>query len=162
MIPLPTTKLRWLAAAVFSVAGGIGTAVAGAADTIQLQGPDGRRLVTAVETRAPITLDGALDEEAWQAAPPAADFVQAEPREGEPATQPTEVRLVFDGDALYIGVICRDAESAGPIINDIRKDFTPGEQDSFEVLLDTFADRRNGFVFVINPAGAKSDTQIAN
>src|SRR5436190_1567712 len=53
-----------------------------------------------------------------------------------------------------------DAQSA--IVNDIRKDFIAGEQDSFEVILDTFADRRNGFVFVVNPAGAKSDAQIAN
>jgi hypothetical protein len=48
------------------------------------------------------------------------------------------------------------------IVNDLRKDFVAGEQDSFEVILDTFADRRNGFVFVVNAAGAKSDAQIAN
>jgi hypothetical protein len=59
-------------------------------------------------------------------------------------------------------VRCVDSAAAGVIVNDIRKDFPAGEQDSFEVILDTFADRRNGFVFVINPAGAKSDTQIAN
>jgi len=118
--------------------------------------------VSAVETRAPITLDGALDEEVWRTAEPAAEFVQAEPREGQPATELTEVRLVYDRDALYIGVRCFDTAPAGVIINDIRKDFTPGEQDTFEVLLDTFADRRNGFVFAINALGAKSDTQMAN
>jgi hypothetical protein len=55
-----------------------------------------------------------------------------------------------------------DATPSGVIVNDIRKDFTAGEQDSFEIILDTFADRRNGFVFVVNPAGGRSDTQIAN
>ena len=129
---------------------------------IQLVSPDGRRVMTAVESRSAVTLDGALDEEIWRIGVPAADFVQAEPHEGQPATEPTEVRVAFDRDALYIGVLCRDASSSGIIVNDIRKDFTPGEQDSFEVILDTFADRRNGYVFAINALGAKSDAQIAN
>ena len=126
------------------------------------QAPDGRRTVGAVESRAPIVLDGVLDEDAWRTAAPASDFVQAEPREGQPATERTDVRILFDRDALYIGVVCHDTDPAGIIVNDIRKDFVAGEQDTFEVILDTFADRRNGFVFVINAAGAKSDTQIAN
>jgi uncharacterized protein DUF5916/cellulose/xylan binding protein with CBM9 domain len=129
---------------------------------LQLQSPDGHRLVGAVEARAPITIDGALDEEAWRTAQPAGDFIQAEPHEGEAATEPTDVRIAYDRDALYIGVVCHDATPSALVVNDIRKDFAAGEQDSFEVILDTFADRRNGFVFVVNPAGAKSDTQIAN
>ena len=120
------------------------------------------RIVTAVETRTPITLDGVLDDEAWITAEPATDFVQAEPHEGQAATERTTVRLLFDRDALYVGVRCDDAMASALIVNDIRKDFTPGEQDTFELLLDTFADRRNGFVFATNPAGARSDTQIAN
>jgi hypothetical protein len=139
----------------------LGPVVAAASD-LPLQSPDGRRTVGAVESRAPIVLDGRLDEDAWLAATPASDFVQAEPREGQPATERTDVRILFDRDALYIGVICHDTDPAGIIVNDIRKDFVAGEQDTFEVILDTFADRRNGFVFAINAAGAKSDTQIAN
>ena len=125
-------------------------------------GADGRRVVGAAESTVAIEIDGALDEPSWNAATPATGFVQAEPHEGEPATEVTEVRILFDDEALYLGVRCLDRSGKPPIINDIRKDFTPGEQDSFEVVLDTFADRRNGFVFVINPAAAKSDTQIAN
>ena len=137
------------------------THVVAAADLVR-QSSDGRRTVGAVESHAPIVLDGVLDEDAWRTATPASDFVQAEPHEGQPATERTDVRLLFDRDALYIGVICHDTDPAGIIVNDIRKDFVAGEQDTFEVILDTFADRRNGFVFVINAAGAKSDTQIAN
>ena len=138
-------------------------ALAAAADgALQLQSPDGRRLVGAVEARAPMTIDGALDEEPWRTAQPAGGFVQAEPHEGEPASELTEVRIAYDRDALYIGVVCHDTPPAALVVNDIRKDFGTGEQDSFELILDTFADRRNGFVFVVNPAGAKSDTQIAN
>src|SRR5262249_50306450 len=128
----------------------------------QLQSPDGRRMVHAEEARTPIVVDGALDEEAWRLAEPADGFIQAEPHEGQAASEPTEVRILFDRDALYIGVSCHDAGASQLIVNDIRKDFVAGEQDSFEMILDTFADRRNGFVFVVNAAGAKSDAQIAN
>src|SRR5689334_5527353 len=64
------------------------------------------RVVTAAETRTPITLDGVLDEEAWLAAEPATDFIQAEPHEGQAATERTTVRLLYDRDALYVGVRC--------------------------------------------------------
>jgi len=121
-----------------------------------------RRQVRAVAATGPITLDGALDEASWSAAPPVGDFVQAEPRAGQLASEPTEVRVLYTEDALYIGAFCRDSEAGRETVNDIRKDFATGEQDSFEVLLDTFADRRNGFVFVTNPQGGRSDTQIAN
>ena len=123
---------------------------------------DGRRLVGAVEANTPIEVDGVLNEEAWNNAEPATGFVQAEPHEGEPASEQTEVRILFDADALYLGVRCFDKSGKPPIINDIRKDFVAGEQDSFEVVIDTFADRRNGFVFVTNAAAAKSDLQMAN
>jgi hypothetical protein len=129
---------------------------------MSFQSQDGRRVVAAAEADSPIRVDGVLDEDVWRVAAPATGFVQAEPQEGQPASEPTEVRLAFDRDALYIGVLCRDSAPSALVVNDIRKDFTAGEQDSFEVILDTFADRRNGFVFVINPLGAKSDTQVAN
>src|SRR5436309_15517718 len=144
------------------VAALIPTRSVAATDAIQLTSPDGRRTVTAVEARTPIALDGSLDEEAWRQAQPAAAFLQAEPHEGQPATELTEVRVVFDRDALYIGAVCHDAAEATLIVNDIRKDFNSAEQDSFELILDTFADRRNGFVFMTNAAGAKFDAQIAN
>ena len=144
------------------VAALIPTRSVAATDAIQLTSPDGRRTVTAVEARTPIALDGSLDEEAWRQAEPAAAFLQAEPHEGQPATELTEVRVVFDRDALYVGAVCHDAAEATLIVNDIRKDFNSAEQDSFELILDTFADRRNGFVFMTNAAGAKFDAQIAN
>jgi len=133
-----------------------------AAQAPPIVGSDGRRLVGAVEANTPIEVDGILNEEAWNNAEPATGFVQAEPHEGEPASESTEVRILFDADALYLGVRCFDKSGKPPIINDIRKDFIAGEQDSFEVVIDTFADRRNGFVFVTNAAAAKSDLQMAN
>ena len=136
--------------------------LAAAAEARQVQSPDGRRTLQATELQTPIVLDGVLTDEAWQRAEATGEFVQAEPHDGEPASESTEVRVAFDREALYIAVYCRDSAAGDLIVNDIRKDFPQGEQDSFEVLLDTFADRRNGFVFITNPEGAKSDTQIAN
>ena len=75
-----------------------------------------------------MTIDGALDEEPWRAAQPAGDFVQAEPQEGEPASELTEVRIAYDGAALYIGVVCHDTPPSALVVNDIRKDFGTGDQ----------------------------------
>lgn len=124
--------------------------------------PDGRKQMQAVQTTSAITVDGALDEEVWTRAIPATGFTQADPLEGQPATEVTEVRVAYDDDYLYIAATCRDSNPAGIVINEIRKDFSGRDQDTFEVLLDTFSDRRNGFVFATNAAGAKADTQMAN
>ncbi len=124
--------------------------------------PDGRRQVTAIPATGAITIDGVLDEDTWSKAMPATGFTQADPQEGQPATEATEVRLAFDGDYLYIAASCHDTDAGGIVVNQIRKDFTGNDQDTIEVLLDTFADRRNGFVFSTNAEGAKADTQIAN
>jgi Domain of unknown function (DUF5916)/Carbohydrate family 9 binding domain-like len=123
---------------------------------------DGRRVLSALRATTPPTIDGALDEPMWQTATPARDFVQGEPREGDPATEATEVLVAFDHDFLYIGARCLDTDPTHIVVNDIRKDFANAEQDTFEVLLDTFADRRNGFVFGTNAEGARFDSQIAN
>ncbi len=109
-----------------------------------------------------IRLDGVLDEDVWNRAPGATGFVQSEPREGQPATEQTEVFVAFDADALYVGAFMHDATPQREVVNDIRKDFREDDQDDFEVILDTFRDRRNGYVFITNPAGGRVDRQIAN
>jgi hypothetical protein len=120
------------------------------------------RKVPATRASGPITLDGRLDEAAWQGAPIARDFIQNDPREGQPATYDTEVRMIYDDAALYIGVFAKDDEPDGIIISELRKDFNTGTGDSFQVVIDTFKDERNGYQFAINPAGAKWDAQMAN
>ena len=120
------------------------------------------RRVRAKETRLAITLDGVLDEVAWRDAEPARGFVQSEPRTGESATEETEVRVLFDATTLYIGAYLHDREPHRIVVNDIKKDFKEDDQDDFEVLLDTFHDRRNGYVFITNVEGARADRQVAN
>ncbi|NNF29722.1 MAG: carbohydrate binding family 9 domain-containing protein [Gemmatimonadetes bacterium] len=106
-----------------------------------------------------IVLDGRLNETIWQRAP-LTGFVQAEPREGLAATEETEVWLAHDQESLYIAAYLHDSEPA--TVNDIRKDFSESTQDIFQVILDTFRDRRNGYVFMTNAEGAKGDRQVAN
>lgn len=123
-----------------------------------------RREVTAVRAAGAVRLDGNLDESFWKsaAAVGAHDFVQNEPREGQPATEATEVFVAFDADNLYIGAVMHDSDPRAEIVNEIRKDFREDDQDDFEVILDTFRDRRNGYIFITNPAGGRVDRQIAN
>ncbi|MFM8532939.1 MAG: DUF5916 domain-containing protein, partial [Acidimicrobiia bacterium] len=120
------------------------------------------RRLKAVKAEGPIALDGKLDEASWAAAPLANHFVQNDPREGQPATYDTEVRLLYDDRALYIGVFAKDPEPAAIIVNELRKDFSTGSADGFQVVIDTFNDERNGYQFAINPAGAKWDSQMSN
>ena len=120
------------------------------------------RKLPATRATGRIELDGRLDEPAWTTAPVAKDFIQNDPREGSPATYDTEVRLIYDDDALYIGVFARDPDPGAIIINELRKDFNTGNGDSFQVVIDTFKDERNGYQFAVNPAGAKWDAQMSN
>ncbi|MCC7034066.1 MAG: carbohydrate binding family 9 domain-containing protein [Acidobacteria bacterium] len=149
------------AVTVSASSGGMGTQndAGGAVDV--LRSPDGRLRAVAVETRTPVVVDGAFDEDVWQHTTPVSGFVQSEPRDGEPATERTEVRLAYDRQNLYIAATLFDSEPGLGVVNEIRKDFR-NDQDTFEVILDPFADRRNGFVFATNREGARADQQVAN
>ena len=120
------------------------------------------RRLQAARAAGEITLDAALDEPSWSQAPLASHFVQNDPREGMPATFDTEVRILYTDDALYFGVFAKDDEPARIVVNDIRKDYNTGTSDGFTIVLDTFHDERNGYMFATNPAGAKWDSQMAN
>jgi hypothetical protein len=120
------------------------------------------RRLQMVRAAGAIRLDGVLDDVAWADAPMAHDFIQNDPREGMPATYDTEVRVVYDDTALYIGVFAKDDQPGRIIVNDLKKDYNVDTSDGFRVVLDTFRDGRNGYVFAINPAGARWDAQMAN
>ena len=132
--------------------------------TAGAQQTSGTHTVSTVATRtdAPITLDGRLDEPAWQAAAKADGFVQSEPEEGKPATERTEVRVLYDDRNLYVGVMCFDSLAAGVMVNSLKEDFAPSDADYFEVILDSLHNQRGGFLFTTNPMGAKRDSQITD
>ncbi len=107
-------------------------------------------------------LDGRLDEEAWLVAAVIDDFVQQEPSEGDPATERTVVRLLHDAGTLYIGVEAYDSQPEGVIATEMRRDSSRLlDEDNFQIILDTFADHRNGYMFVTNPLGGKLEQQVA-
>jgi hypothetical protein len=118
---------------------------------------------TAIMTNEAPVLDGnVLDDPAWKAAPVISGFRQEQPDEGQPASENTEVRVVFTRDTLYIGVVCFDREPGSIIVADSRRDSGLDETDSFQIIFDTYRDRQNGFVFGTNPAAIEYDAQVTN
>ncbi len=155
--------LAWSAAAVAQPRGSNPPAATPAATAVPvLRSADGRRQVVATRTTTPVRIDGALDDDVWRQIAPTGDFIQSEPHEGQPATEPTDVYVAFDADTLYIAARCHDSAPGRVVVSQLRKDFDNEEQDTFEVLLDTFGDRRNGFTFFTNAGGAKADAQVAS
>ena len=115
----------------------------------------------ATQRTTPIRIDGRLDDAAWQAATPAGAFVQAEPVEGAPVDQPTEVRILFDEEALYIAARMSDASPATIARQLVRRD-EAGQYDYFEVSLDPDRDRRTGYRFRVTAAGVQIDDYLFN
>jgi TolB-like protein len=106
-------------------------------------------------------VDGYLDEEVWQGAAIIDEFIQQEPSEGDPATERTVVRLLYDAANLYIGVEAYDSQPSGIIATEMRRDsLRILDEDNFQVILDTFQDRRSGYMFVTSPLGAKLEQQV--
>jgi len=116
----------------------------------------------AIKITEKINIDARLDELAWQEAPSATSFTQREPEEGKPSSEETEIRVLYDKDNLYFGIVAKDSEPGKIIVSELKKDFTIENGDSLQIVLDTFHDQRNAYQFVINPAGAKWDAQMAN
>jgi Domain of unknown function (DUF5916) len=105
-----------------------------------------------------IEVDGRLDEAVWARALPAVDFIQVDPANGSPATEPTEVRIVFTKDAIYMGVTCYDSEPDKWLGFQRRRDeFLPAD-DRFMWTIDTFLDERSGYFFEMNPSGLMADS----
>ncbi len=110
----------------------------------------------------PIVLDGVLDEPSWREAPAGSDFVQREPDTGKPVSQRTEVRVVFDATTLYIGLSCFDDEPSKVIYKEMQRDQKLWRDDAVDVVLDTFDDDRNAYLFETNPNGARTDALITD
>ena len=130
-------------------------------------------VMTAARLAGELRIDGHLDEPAWARAAVASGFRQREPREGEPATQPTEVRVLYDARSLYLGVLARDSEPQRVVAHIRQRDklLAPtGFDESYEfagddavaILLDPFRDRRNAVVFATNANGAEFEALITD
>jgi hypothetical protein len=114
----------------------------------------------AVRASAP-RIDGRLDDAVWARATPTGSFRQRDPQEGSPATERTEVRVLYDDEALFVGVRAFDSRPGQISAPLARRDETP-PSDWIGVMIDSYFDHRTAFEFVVNPAGVKQDTYHYN
>jgi hypothetical protein len=118
---------------------------------------------TAIAVHANITpvLDGdVLNDEAYKQVTPLTSFWQTNPDDGQPATEPTHVYIMYSPDTLYFGVVCYDRNPSEIVVGENRRDGQLNETDCVQIILDTFRDRQNGFIFGTNPTGLEYDAQV--
>ena len=120
---------------------------------------DDKPIFQATRTAVAPRIDGQLDEALWQTAPVAGNFVQRNPQPGEPASYPTEVRLLYDDQFLYIGA--RLTDNRDSILQQITERDRFGNADAFGVLIDAFQDGINASGFFVNAAGVQIDRKYS-
>ncbi|MCA9271431.1 MAG: carbohydrate binding family 9 domain-containing protein [Phycisphaerales bacterium] len=108
---------------------------------------------------API-IDGRLSDEVWQNAPVLGDFTQVDPDLGAPATQPTEVRGLFDDEHLYLAIRCHDDEPGRIRATEMKRDGSTGSDDFVSIAIDPYSSQRSGYLFTLGPAGLRGDALI--
>jgi hypothetical protein len=116
-------------------------------------------VLRAARALEPIVLDGRLDEAAWQVAEPVTTFTQNLPEEGVPASERTEVRILHDGAALYVGAWLADREPVSQRVG--RRDAWLQDSDWFSISLDTHDDQLTAYRFMVNPAGVRGDEVLS-
>lgn len=120
-------------------------------------------LVRAFRVEGSPELDGdVLGDEIWENAIPTSGFLQTSPNEGQPASEQTKFWIIYNDDTLYFGVVCYVKDTSTIVVSDSRRDTSLEETDSFRIIIDTYQDRLNGFVFGTNPAGLEYDGQVTN
>lgn len=115
-------------------------------------------VIHARHTESKITIDGLLNEGAWETADSLGDFTQIEPLQGEPAKNKTTVRILYNSEYLYVGVWCQDSLGKKAVrAPNMARDFDWRAHDTFAICIDGFNDQRNSASFVTNPYGAQKD-----
>ena len=120
------------------------------------------RQLRALRVIEEIKIDGRLDEPVWSQADAATNFRMQEPTEGAPASERTEVRVLFDDKNFYVGIHAFDSEPARINSRELVRDAGFANDDKVEILIDTYHDRRNAFRFAVNPLGTQQDALITD
>lgn len=128
--------------------------------TIASTGPARPRSGSAAVVSSSPSIDGRLNDAAWRNGEVFRDFIQRELHEGDPVTERTEVRVLTDGEALYVGAWLYDRDPHGIVPGEKVRDVTLTNSDYFGFILDTYLDRQNGFIFATTPAGIEYDGQV--
>lgn len=118
-------------------------------------------VVVAAPASSPIVLDGALDEPVWERGGVLPDLTQQSPKAGEPTPYRTEVRVLADSRNLYFGVTCFDPDPRAIAVHTMLRDGDMTGDDRVAIVLDTFGDGRNGYLFQVNANGARVDGLIS-
>jgi hypothetical protein len=160
-------RLAWPSVAAFcSIAASAGTALAQVTSgrvTSQASTPAPTRPVLRVGSASTaIRLDGLLNEPAWETTDSIPDLTQIEPHEGSAPSGRTVVRVLADGDALIIGVRADYPTGVGLVSFARQRDASLSTEDHIRIVIDTYRDGRSGYVFAVNPAGARYDALVAN
>ena len=108
-----------------------------------------------------ITIDGVLNEAAWDSAEMVDAFTQIDPIDGAASTARTVVRVLAGPKAIAIGILCEDADPDGIVSFSVRRDAALNNEDHIRIVLGPFLDGRSGYVFAVNPSGARYDGLIA-
>ncbi len=119
--------------------------------------PEWHREMFAEFTEMKIKIDGKLDDELWMNTDFYGDFQMREPEEGIPASEKTDVAMVYDKKNLFIGVKLYDSDPSGIKATEMRRDAWAWDDDYFSIIIDTFTDGRSGFYFTTNPMGIRID-----
>ncbi len=117
---------------------------------------------TATEVAEAPVIDGRLDDSVWQEATAMTGFTQRVPLDGQPASERTEVRVIYDDQALYVGVWAFDSQADAITYGERIRDYEVNQSDAVVFVLDTYNDDQNGFVFGTTPTGIEYDGQVAN
>lgn len=107
-----------------------------------------------------IQIDGRLDEDVWRVAPAADRFTQESPRYGQDATSPTEVRVLYDDEFLYIGARMHHPAATGRVTALVHRRDRDSASDWFGVAVDSVHDRRTAHEFRVNAAGVQRDVLL--
>ena len=129
--------------------------------TIPQDREQARKRIRAQRISTPPVMDGLVREPVWRQIEPANGFIQQEPNEGSVATEQTEVRFGYDNRNVYIGIICFDSQPENIIVTQNRRDGSLTDTDSIQILLDTFHDGQNAFIFGTSPTGIEYDGQVS-
>jgi hypothetical protein len=109
-----------------------------------------------------IVVDGIIDEQDWQRAEVARDFVQQYPYDTAKAVSLTDVRVAYDDQYLYISAVCWDPQAGDYIVQSLKRDFSYPVTDAFAVYIDPFNDKTNGFNFTVSPLGVQREGLLEN
>jgi hypothetical protein len=123
---------------------------------------EGGVTIRAVRIVEPLNVDGRLDDGVYTTVPAISDFIQQEPREGEPATEKTDVWILFDDSNIYVSARCWDSHPERAVANEMRRDASVTNNENLGIILDTFYDRRNGLLFNANSLGARRDIAVTD